>query len=57
MSVNNDTNTIVIANIGDKIKDFELVKKIRYNLEKAGYSVTEEYSGDVLTIVWTKPKK
>jgi hypothetical protein len=56
MNFNENTNSIVIANIVGEPIDYELIKKIRYNVEKAGYQVTEEYNGDVVALVWNKPQ-
>lgn len=39
-------NSVVIVNL--QIKDADLIKRIKYNLEKTGFSLSETYtSGDV----------
>ena len=38
-------NSVVILNLN--ADDMDLIKRIKYNLEKAGYSMTESYTSGV----------
>lgn len=37
--------SLVIVNFNSK--DADLLRRMKYNLEKAGFSLTEDYTGDV----------
>ncbi len=42
----------IVLNIDQK--ETELIKRLKYNIEKAGFEVTEEYSNDLLILVFSK---
>jgi len=46
-------SSIVVLNLS--VKDKEMIEKIKYNLTKFNYKITEEYvEGDMLVIVYEK---
>ena len=56
-------NSVVIVNLLKE--DANILQRIKYNLEKAGFSITEEYSdgvetehvkNDTVTLVFSKTK-
>ena len=45
-------NSIVVLNLSTQ--DLDLLARLKYSIEKAGYEAKEEYNADILTLVFKK---